>query len=32
MGIAVGDNFELLFKDDDGYIVDDTLVRGGYLS
>ncbi len=30
MGIAVGDNFELLFKDDDGYIVDDTLVRGGY--
>lgn len=30
MGIHIGDNFELLYPDDDAYIVDDTLVRGGY--
>ena len=30
MSIAVGDNFELMYPGDDGFIVDDTLVRGGY--
>lgn len=30
MGIHIGDNFELLYPDDDSFVVDDTLVRGGY--
>ena len=30
MSIAIGDNFELMYPGDDGFVVDDTLVRGGY--
>lgn len=30
MGIKINDHFELLSDDDNGYIVDDVLVRGGF--